>query len=281
MSDATSPLVESVKIFICGTVRNCEPHLDAVFENIRSIATLFADARIIIAYDESSDKSLLKLSQYKREYGDKMEILLNRRDLSHIRTENISNARNKLIERMRELSSEERPYFIMMDMDDVCSSRLNLDVLRRAFQCETQWDTISFNRENYYDIWALSIAPYIYSCWGWHGGQSIVDETRKYIIDKLANVPRGELFECRSAFNGFAIYKTDPFLKCAYDWLMPKQYMSFEELQANHIAVNYRYTITNLYEQTDEPDCEHRAFHMEASAKYGARIMISPECLFD
>lgn len=267
-------------VFICGTVRNCEPYLDAVFQNIRAISSLFADAHIIVAYDDSQDKSLLKLTQHKREYGDKMDILLNSNPLSRIRTENISNARNKLIARMRELSAEERPYFIMMDMDNVCENQPNLDVLRRAFQLESQWDTISFNRANYYDIWALSISPYIYSCWGWHGAQSIVDLTRKFIIDKLDQVPTGELLECRSAFNGFAVYKTTPFLKCAYDWKMPKQYMSLEELNANHAAVEYRYTNTNLYEQTDEPDCEHRAFHMEASAKYGARIMISPEILF-
>ena len=269
------------KIFICGTVRNCERYLDDVFNNIRLIASLFSDVHIIIAYDESCDQSLLKLTQYKREYGGKMDILLNRCALSHIRTQNISNARNTIINKMRELNANEHPYFIMMDMDDVCSNLPNLDVIRRALKCEHLWDSISFNRKDYYDIWALSIMPYIYSCWGWYGSQQVVDLTRRYIIDKLNNVPAGELLACRSAFNGFAIYKTNPFLKCSYDWKMPKQYMEVEDLHQNHAAVRYLYTMTDLFSQTDEPDCEHRAFHMEASAKYGARIMISPECVFD
>jgi glycosyltransferase involved in cell wall biosynthesis len=234
------------KVFICGTTRNSEMYLDAVFQTIQKIQSIFSDSHIIISFDQSTDKTLLKLAQYKRAYGDKMDICLNRNPLSPRRTENIANARNRILERMRELmavsgSLEEdpAPYFIMMDTDDVSVAEPDLDVIRRAIDRKNEWDAISFNRPGYYDIWALSIKPYIYSCWGWNDAPSVVKTMRNYIIKLLKDLNPEELLECQSAFGGFAIYKTDPFLKCAYDWRMPKQYMSATDLKKNHKTLGY------------------------------------------
>ena len=276
------------KVFICGTTRNSEQYVDAVFRTIQQIQTLFLDSHIIISFDQSSDKTLLKLAQHKRIYGDKMDICLNRNPLSTRRTENIANARNRILEKMRELMAKSGsaaedpvPYFIMLDTDDVSATEPDLDVIRRAIERSTEWDAISFNRPGYYDIWALSIKPYIYSCWGWQDAQSAVIITRNYIVKRLNELAPGQLLECQSAFGGFAIYKTDPFLKCAYDWRMPKQYMLTEDIKKNHKALGYCDSRSPLDQKTDEPDCEHRAFHMEAIAKYGARVRISPECVFN
>lgn len=275
MTDST----DKPSVFICGAVRNCEKYLDRVFENIERIQTLFSDTHIIVAYDQSTDKTLLKLAHYKKKYGGKMDIHVNREPLSPYRTARISNARNRLLDRMRELP--ERPYFIMMDMDDVCDSPANLDVIQRAIDRSSEWETISFNRPRYYDLWALSIGPYIYSCWGWVNPVQVVDIMRDYVSGKLASLQPNELLECRSAFNGFAIYKTDPFLKCRYDWRMPKEYMSVADIRENYRLLGNRASVSPLNKKTDEPDCEHRSFHMEAEAKYGARIRISSECVFD
>jgi len=274
------------KVFICGTVRNAEQFLDAVFANIRLIADTFADFHIIVAFDESIDKTLLKLTQKKQEYGDKMDILVNRNPVTNIRTENISNARNSILDKIREkiaggFSTEEWRYFIMMDMDDVCSKPIRLDVLTRALGREDKWDTVSFNRNGYYDIWALSIDKYVYSCWGWLSPWEVVEHMRTYIIDKLSKIPEDEFAECRSAFNGFAVYKVGMFLNCNYDWKMPKQYMTIDELQEQRRILWNVGSRSPLDVQTDEPDCEHRAFHMMATAKNGARIRISPERLFE
>ncbi len=272
----------SSNVFICGTVRNCERYIDQVFNNINKIAELFADFRNIISYDSSDDKSLLKLVNQKAHYIDKMEILVNKDPMYHHRTTNLSKARNACLDKMREHINAgfSADYFIVLDMDDICSGNMDIDVLKRAMDKPDKWDSISFNREGYYDIWALSIDSYIYSCWGWHNPIIAVNKTKAYVIDKLRNTPPDELVECRSAFNGFAVYKTEKFINCSYDWRMPKQYMSMEELLENQREVGHLYPISNLDIQTDEPDCEHRAFHMMAIDKNGARIRISPECLF-
>lgn len=268
-------------IHICGTVRNSELYLDDVFSNIKKLANLFADFHIIIAFDISEDKTLLKLTNYKHEFGDKMDILLNRNRLSPRRTENISNARNACLTKMRERTEKHgSDYFIMIDMDNVSSGSMNLDVFRRAMDKSDQWDSVSFNRYGYYDLWALSIDKYVYSCWGWNTPWQVVEHMRTYIIDKLSKVPADEFVECRSAFNGFAVYRTSKFLDCHYDWKMPKQYMTLDELLEQQNVLGNMGTKSPLDVQTDEPDCEHRAFHMMAIAKNGARIRISPECVF-
>ena len=272
----------SSRIFICGTVRNCEPHLDAVFSNISRLAELFADFRIIVAFDLSRDKTLLKLTQQKMKFGDKLDILVNRNPLSPRRTENISNARNSCLNRMRELIGSGFPsdYFIMIDMDGVSEGPMNLDVFKRAMNRSDQWDSVSFNRHGYYDLWALSIDEYVYSCWGWYSPVEVVEYMRTYIIDKLSKVPADEFVECQSAFNGFAVYRTAKFIDCHYDWRMPKQYMKLEELLEQQRILWNLGSRSPLHVQTDEPDCEHRAFHMMAIAKNGARIRIVPEIMF-
>ena len=273
---------QSSQIFICGTARNCEQHLDAVFANIQKMTELFKDFRIAISFDESADNTLIKLIHYKKMYGDKMYIYINRNPISSIRTENISNARNSYLNYIREasLSGYTAEYFIALDLDDVCASAMDLDVFKRAMERDDKWDSVSFNRTGYYDIWALSIDDYIYSCWGWWSPWEVVDHTKTYIIDKLDKIPADEFAECLSAFNGFAIYKIASFIDCNYDWRMPKQYMKLEDLQRQQQILWGVGSVSPLEIQTDEPDCEHRAFHMQAIHKNSARIRISPEKLF-
>jgi len=272
----------SSNIYICGTVKDCEKYLDNVFSNIKKITELFADYRIVIYFDVSKDGTLLKLVQHKKLLGDRLTIIVNREPMSPRRTENISKGRNSCLQNMRNTISNFLPcdYFIVIDMDNVCSGKMDLDVFKRAMDKSDQWDSISFNREGYYDIWALSIDKYIYSSWGWWSPYEVVDHMRNYIIDKLRKVPADKLVDCRSAFNGFAIYKVSKFLDCHYDWRMPKQYMDLEELKEQQRILWGVGSRSPLEQQTDEPDCEHRAFHMMATAKNGARIKITPEILF-
>lgn len=276
-----------MKTFICGCVRNCEPHIDGVFDTINRIRTVFNDIHIIVAYDQSNDKSLLKLSQHKRIYGDKMDVLINRNPLSLRRTENIANARNAILDRMRVLreleGGDECPdwrIFIMMDFDDVCSAPPNLDVLTRTLNREAEWDSVSFNRPGYYDVWAVSLRPFVYSAWGWDDPREVVNIMRNYVVEKLNGLKPDEWLKCESAFNGFALYKTSIFLKCRYNWRRPLEFISVADLNANREAVGFRRARSPLDKQTDEPDCEHRWFHMSAIRQYGARIWISPEFLF-
>ena len=54
-----------MKCCICGTVRNCGPYLDKIFNNMELVGSLFKDYRIILYYDKSNDNTLQKIKEYK------------------------------------------------------------------------------------------------------------------------------------------------------------------------------------------------------------------------
>jgi len=50
---------------ICGPVKNCEPYLQKVLDNMEKIGSIFDDYQIIIYYDKSSDNTLNILKEYQ------------------------------------------------------------------------------------------------------------------------------------------------------------------------------------------------------------------------
>lgn len=281
---ASSP---KLKTYICGCVRNCASNLPAVFANIEKITTLYDDYHIVVAYDNSSDQTLRELCEAKRKYDSKMDILINREPLYSVRTQNIAKARNSLMKYIKQ-NTDKRPdfdYFIMMDFDDVCAGNMKLDVLAKYMDGERNgnpypWDTLSFNRPGYYDIWALSIDPYVYSCWSFPRGREVVAKMREYILYKLKEVAeRGpdELLSCMSSFNGFAIYRIAKFMDIPYEWTTIKnaELIQIDLIHKMVIAVGQP-----LGRRPHDEDCEHRYFHLKAIQEHGAKICISPLCLF-
>jgi len=268
----------SKKCFIGGCAMNCGQYIQAVFDNIVKIGGLFDEYQIIIAYDESRDDTLAKLNEQVERFskmGVKMVILTNRNPLiQSFRTINIANARNAIINKINQLNVDNWEYFIMMDLDDICSIQCDVSVLARYLNGSartSKWDALSFNRDTYYDIWALSYEPYVYNCWAWQHPYKSVGKIKEEIKRKLDTMNPDELFECYSAFNGFAIYRCALFLNCRYCW----KTRVFEAglMRQNAIALN------DIFINKPD-DCEHRAFHLDAIHKNGARIRISPRILF-
>ena len=86
---------------------------------------------------------------------------VNKQPQSHIRTVNIANARNKCLELIRK-KFKKFEYFSMIDCDDVSTSEANIEPLRH-YLTRHDWDGLTFNRENYYDLWAFSKYPLTFS----------------------------------------------------------------------------------------------------------------------
>jgi len=261
-----------MKCCICGAVKNCAPYLDRIFINMEKIGSLFEDYVIILYCDIGNDNTVQRLKKYQQ-INNKLKFYVNRIEISPHRTHRIANARNGCIQMVRENYSDYE-MFIMMDCDDVCSQDIKLDVLKK-YLYRNDWDSLSFNKKpDYYDVWALSIRPYVFSFLHFNDVGAVLSNTKKYITELLQKVPANGLLKCSSAFNGFAIYRMSKFLNCNYDGrirldLIPKNYL------ARNIQINKSTIKTDLVE-----DCEHRAFHIEAINKNGARIRISPEILF-
>lgn len=266
---------------ICGPVKNCGPYLHKVLENIEKIGSLFDDYTIIIYYDKSNDDSLEILKKYQLK-NPKLIFYINEIPTYRFRTHNIAQARNFCLKYIRD-NKEKFPYFIMMDFDDVNCKEINLDLIKKSLKRE-DWDGLSFNTTPfYYDIWALSIKPYYFSYLHFKQSRMHNHNVCKYYIDKIIkNVPKDKLIPCLSAFNGFSIYRTNKFLNTYYDGrirndLLPKHYIN------EQMGVTKSKLIYKKYDSVDGryEDCEHRAFHLQAIKNSGAKIMISPEILFN
>jgi hypothetical protein len=269
-------------MYICGCVKNCGNFIDNVFMNILKI-TQNCNYKIIIAYDNSSDNSLDKINKWKETIPNINIIFCNNN--STIRTENIANARNDIIQFIRH-DDAKYEHFIMLDFDDVCAKEINTNILFEYLKRD-DWDCLSFNRKSYYDIWALSFEPYICSCFQFDhmpsNGNEVVDIMRKEIIEKLESINQNELLEVYSAFNGFAIYRTTKFINCKYEWLIDEnfKYISREKYEEIINMLNNSGKLTkNIHYNNRPSDCEHRHFHFQAKIKNNARICISPLCIF-
>jgi hypothetical protein len=169
----------------------------------------------------------------------------------------------------------------MMDFDDVSINKINIDVLKKNIDNDKRWDALSFNKINYYDLWALSIRPYIFSYIHFKNPYMVLNNMGIYIHKLLNSLDKNELLPCFSAFNGFSIYKTDIFKDCIYDGkirlgLIPKHYL-LETIKENNSPICFN---KECWLSIENEDCEHRSFHFDAINKKKARIFISPEILF-
>ena len=258
------------KCCICGCVKNCGPYLNKIFENMEKVGSLFDDYVIILYFDKSKDDSLLKLKQYKANQIHQVDLYVNCGKRFKYRTHNIAKARNGILKRIREKYADFQ-YFVMMDCDDMCSRDIHLDVLKKNLGRE-DWDALSFNHPTgYYDLWALSIEPFVFSFFQYNNKTLIVN----YITDLIRKTPKEDLIPCFSAFNGFAIYRTPLFLSGFYDGRFRTDY-----IPSAMLAKQYQLSEGFDMESTQHEDCEHRHFHFQAVFGKEAKIRISPECLF-
>lgn len=271
------------KCFVCGCVRNVAKYLPAVFQNIRKLQTVFDEICILMAYDDSDDNTLDLLKSIQKT-TPRFYILVETEPLLPGRTENIARARNALLQNIHHLQDtisefREYSYFCMIDMDNISAGKVNPDVLA-PFLNRTDWDALMFSREIYYDVWALSIRPYVFSCWHWYNREVslyIIEKMKAYFHQKISVLRDTELLEVDSAFGGFGLYRLSKFTDCIYSAECPFPYMTPEMLRENACAL--RIPLPPNYQES-YGDCEHRWFHMEAIHKHGAKIRVSPLILF-
>jgi hypothetical protein len=272
---------------ICGPVKNCGPFLSKVLDNMEKIGSLFDDYKIVIYYDKSSDNTLNILKEYQKK-NTKMLFYVNKNPMSPFRTHNIAIARNFCLNYVRE-NKTFFPYFIMMDCDDVNCKEININILKKYLNLNS-WDALSFNTSpKYYDIWGLSIYPFCFSYNHFENNVKYYNIIQNYVDYLLQEAKKNnKLVECISSFNGFSIYRTSKFLNTYYDGkvrldLVPKQNIDAHKNITKSKLVFKKYfkpdgsiNVDGSYE-----DCEHRAFHIQARQNSGAKIMISPDILFN
>lgn len=268
-----------MKVCICGTIKNVAEYIPGVIKNMEKIGSLFKDYVIILYYDHSTDGTL---QQVKKIINPKIQLFINKTPLTKFRTHNIAKGRNFCLNTIRNKYSDYE-YFIMMDCDNVCSGEVNLNVLKNYLLVPETWDSLSFNRADYYDVWALSIPPYIVSVRHFHNIGKAEEDLKKFIKESLCKLKNHQLLRCFSAFNGFSIYKTEKFINCVYNGSLRLDLIPFKLRKINEKILNDKLKINfknNGNEDTIYEDCEHRSFHLQAIKKNNAKIYISPNILF-
>lgn len=258
--------------FLCLCVYNNERGLPYVLKNIDKINP----STVLVFYDTSKDKSLEILQEYASKRPN-VRIIINAKRTSIQKTENIAHARNALLNVIK-TEYPITPYFIMMDSNNYsCIGDIDMDVLNNVL-LRDDWDAISFDREaGYYDFWALSYYPFIYSFFHFDNYQKVISAVQVDFNKKLKDYKdnrNDELITVTSAFNGFAIYRTPKFVNCSYSSdidisMFPRQFLLANQQAVGSKIIKYK-----------KCDCEHRKFHMEAILQNNARIRISTKSLF-
>jgi len=264
-----------MNIALCFCVRNCEQYLKEIFINIDHLKTLNINVFSIFVYDNCNDNTKSILENYQINTDN--VIIRNITNNNNLRTVRIANARNECLKIVyNELTNIK--YHIMIDCDDVCTPRWDINIIDKYLNNfdNDNWDCISFNLNNYYDIWALLVDDFKHHCWGFAENSSkVVKIMRAYINDKLANCKTNSI-EVMSAFNGFCIYKTDRFKGFHYDG----SYSSFDPLITDVERANVENWFKDVCDLNVKCDknrqecCEHLFFHLNAF-KQGRKIKIS------
>jgi hypothetical protein len=260
-------------------VRNCGPYIDRSLDNVEKLAALFDDPEIILFYDASADDTLVRL-RHRQQLNPRIKVLVNRTPLAAHRTHRIAHARNACLTYIR-AHRDRFPLFAMMDFDDPNAKPVHPEVLKTCL-ARDDWDGLSFQTTPaYYDIWALSLFPF---CFSYNHFRRTPTNNyhilQRYVEGRLARLKPGELLSCTSAFNGFAIYKTDVYGDSVYDGSVRLDLVHPKSIAA-HAAFARSRVVYPHYGHVDAryEDCEHRAFHNHPSVRE-ARLRISPLVLF-
>jgi hypothetical protein len=263
-----------MNIIIAGCVKNCEKYLQNVFNNIKIISDNFYVVKIICSFDKSDDNTLLELCKQKNNFKN-LEIIINKQPLSIHRTINISNARNRILNFI-EKSELNADYLIMMDFDDVCSNKINIEVLKNAFIIKSQWDILTFMNQKYYDFWALSFNDYIFSCWHNNNPRYIIKCMNELLYKEINGK---KLLECYSSFNGFGIYNINKIKGIRYESINYISFYNKNFLKNIKIVEDKTKTKYNLNNKVFL-DCEHRLYQINCKLKNNSKNMIFNEYLF-
>ena len=262
-------------IALCLCVRNCENYLNKIFENLNLIKTLNFNFYTIFIYDNCKDNSEQLLQNYKNLNPN--TIIKTIENKSIYRTVRIAKARNECLNIIyKELKNID--FHIMIDADNSCTKKWNIDVINNYLNNfdSDNWDCISFNRSFYYDIWALLFDDFKHHCFGFgNKNKEIIKIMYESIVNKLNNTKNNSI-EVSSAFNGFAIYKTNKFINLKYDGLYVnlKNLISIDDRNKVEKFLKERYNLTVMCQDNIIESCEHLYYHLSAK-KLGCKIKIS------
>jgi len=257
-------LPENQKILIVGTSRNCFDYLEDNISRITTAFHKFLNVHWLIVESDSSDNTLLLLSQLALQIPNFRYKSLGHLEASMpLRTERIAFCRNYYLNEIRtNIDYADIDLLVVCDLDKNAQSHLSTDGVMSCFE-RNDWEVCTANQlGKYYDIWALRHPLWSPNdCWQ----QTKFLQLSMKLPKKRANyaavfsrmiqiAPESDWIAVDSAFGGLAIYKK-------------------EVLKSSHYVGKSKNEIGE-YDQV----CEHVAFHGQL-IQNGARIFINPRLI--
>lgn len=194
-------------IFGC-TVRSVERYIENGLKNIDLCGNKFNDYSVII-YENDSNDNTRKLLEENKKYN--YHYIFEDNITESSRTMRISNGRNKILDKIKEINNNNYyTYMIMLDLDDVNDSGKFVTSIETCFKYDvSSWDILTGNQNGYYyDLWALRNDDMDYDCWQTYYSMPQTDENAyAYIWGKYKVYLPNQILEVDSAFGGIAIYK--------------------------------------------------------------------------
>jgi len=262
------------RVIFAGVARDCEKFLPEVLRTINQISELFKDSGYVFLENDSSDATKKILNEWGR--SKKNFTFLNMDGLGQlpIRTLRLEYLRNACIEFIKsEISINGFDYLIILDMDDVNSSGLDVSKISESIEFlekEKERAGVFANQSGtYYDMWALRhkiICPH--DVW-----EEIFDYVQAFkVSDEVAyqNTLQKRIFslglqddylEVDSAFGGLGIYKL------AYVLKNPNPYLGSKvKVVKNDAGIPMIFKFQS---------CEHVHFHLGIRG-CGGKLFIKP-----
>jgi len=175
-----------------------------------------------------------------------------------------------------------------MDSKDI-DPNPNAEVQEVQEEDKSNWDCISFYHPQHYlkdAVRSLFFGKFQHQYLGFNPTfhDSIVYIMKTDLEMRLQNYKNGGLFPCDSAFNGFALYRTEKFQNVVYDGFCSTLKNMMGENVANETLNMFQHkffpNIGNFYiDHTFVEQSEHVYYHLSAIRYHGARIRITQEPL--
>lgn len=158
--------IANKNVACCSTIKNCSYYLIGLFHNLETLGNYFNNFYIILVYDNCDDNSEQLLNMYKKSSKHNVIVVNNEHNNSKYRTERIANSRNVCLNIIYN-EIKDVDFHMMIDADNVNHFKWNINLIL-YYLTKDNWDSLSFNRDYYYDIWALSYDNFRYHCWGYN-----------------------------------------------------------------------------------------------------------------
>ena len=229
------------KIIIGGVCRNVAKALKNIVNNCEQLGKRFADYRVIIYENNSTDKTaeILKTWAAANKHVTVISEYIPPQKLSPIRTVRIANARNMVLEEARKKTYEGFDYFVMADLD--FQDAFPIDAIVDTIHLPIDWDCVSSNGlrakgPGYRDRYAFRSKDYPL-------GPELLNKmfwTDLYTHEWFSLYGENWL-PVYSAFGGLALYKTKTLTQFSYSGTVTEDLAKYYEYILNNIPADNKY----------------------------------------